>query len=288
MNKIFFYAYPINKFERNADTNDIISAYERDDNNSLQFPVLKLTPDELAEKMNDEMFNDQEYWIRAVKEENLSKDQLAEQLREEIIQEIICLLKREGIDSLTFSECMEDYASTIWFDRHDFPCWSRITGIKIVDTGLMIHCGDEDISIYTDSDYGARNISTLCDILYVVKETIEQTPVLKSCKIMGEYLNSKGQGTIEFCDEPALFLEGQRKIIRQFSINEQGNLIGIKTDEQGYCFDLTPTKDNTPAFLENMLRETGMEDLLGHAFYKVNDNQEAIFEYFINQKLSEQ
>ena len=97
----------------------------------------------------------------------------------------------------------------------------------------MIHCGDEDISIYTDSDYGARNISTLCDILYVVKETIEQTPVLKSCKIMGEYLNSKGQGTIEFCDEPALFLEGQRKIIRQFSINEQGNLIGIKTDEQG-------------------------------------------------------
>ena len=219
---------------------------------------------------------------------SLCKDQLAEQLREEIIQEIICLLKREGIDSLTFSECMEDYASTIWFDRHDFPCWSRITGIKVVDTGLMIHCGDEDISIYTNSDYGARNISTLCDILYVVKETIEQTPVLKSCKIMGEYLNSKGQGTIEFCDEPALFIEGQRKIIRQFSINEQGNLIGIKTDEQGYCFDLTPTKDNTPAFLENMLRETGMEDLLGHAFYKVNDNQEAIFEYFINQKLSEQ
>ena len=85
-----FYAYPIDLFERNADTKDIITAYESDVNNSREFPVLKLTPDELAEKINDEMFNDQEYWIRAVKEEDLSKNQLAEQLREEIIQEIIC------------------------------------------------------------------------------------------------------------------------------------------------------------------------------------------------------
>lgn len=286
MNNTVFYAYPIDLFERNADTKDIIAAYESDVNNSREFPVLKLTPNELAEKINDEMFNDQEYWIRAVKEEDLSKDQLAEQLREEIIQEIICLLKREGIDSLIFSECMEDYASTIWFDRHDFPCWSRITGIKVVETGLMIHCGDEDISIYTDSDWGARNISTLCDILYVVKETISKSPTLQMCVMMGKLMDSKGMKTIEFVDEPSICLQGERKTVRTLSINPEGTEIRIKTDTDAYCFDLVHTEDTTMAFLENMLREMDMESLLGFAYYKIPDTPDPDFHSFINNSIT--
>lgn len=276
----------MDEFKRDVRTEDIIAAYNSSENDSKRLPILKLSPDELAEKINDDMFDDQNYFVRAAKEEASSKEEQADELRNEIVDEIISTLKKEGLDSIRFSEAFEDYASTIWFDRHDFPCWSRITGIKVVETGLMIHCGDEDTSIYTDSDWGARNISTLCDILYVVKETISQSPTLQMCVMMGKLMDSKGMKTIEFVDEPAICLQGERKTVRTLSINVEGTEIRIKTDTDAYCFDLVPTEDTTMAFLENMLREMDMESLLGFAYYKIPDTPDPDFHSFINNSIT--
>ena len=286
MKETIFFAYPMDEFDRDAKTEDIIAAYNSDENDSKRLPVLKLTPDELTEKINDDMFDDQNYFIRAAKEETTSKEDQADELRNEIVDEIIFTLKKEGLDSIRFSEALEDYTNTIWFDRHDFPCWSRITGIKVVETGLMIHCGDEDISIYTDSDWGARNISTLCDILYVVKETISKSPTLQMCVMMGKLMDSKGMKIIEFVDEPSICLQGKRKTVRTLSINPEGTEIRIKTDTDAYCFDIVPTEDTTMAFLENMLREMDMESLLGFAYYKIPDTPDPDFHSFINNSIT--
>lgn len=281
-----FYAYPIDLFERNADTKDIITAYESDVNNSREFPVLKLTPDELAEKINDEMFNNQEYWIRAVMEDRKDMYAQVEQLRKDLKEEIILTLKREGMDSILFSDTIEDYASAIWFDRHDFPNWSKINGLRVEETELVLLCMDDDVEITTFCDWGAQNISTLCDILYVVKETISQTPTLQMCAMMGNLMNSKGMETIEFVDEPAICVEGERKIVRKLTINPEGTQIRIQTDEDSYCFDLIPSEDTTLAFLENILRETGMESLLELAYYKIPNTPDPCFNSFISDSLT--
>lgn len=105
MNKqtTFIYAFPIDRFDRDTKDRVIIEAYESEDNDTHDLPVLKMTPSELAEKINDEMFNDQEYWLRAIYPEPPAYCQREEQLRREIIAEIIATLRKEGMDSMTFS-----------------------------------------------------------------------------------------------------------------------------------------------------------------------------------------
>lgn len=58
------FLYPYSRFQRNTSDARIIAGYEKHNNKN---PVVeKLTPDELAEKINDGMFNDQEYYIRFI------------------------------------------------------------------------------------------------------------------------------------------------------------------------------------------------------------------------------
>lgn len=276
----------MDEFERDVRTEDIIAAYNSSENDSKRLPILKFSPDELAEKINDDMFDNQNYFVRAAKEETSSKEEQADELHNEIVDEIIAALKKEGLDSIRFSEALEDYASTIWFDRHDFPVWSRIDGLRIDGSNLILQCFEEDVEICTDNDWGARNISTLCDILYVVKKTFSQSPTLQMCVMMGKLMDSKGMKAIEFVDEPAICLQGVRKIVRTLSINPDGTEIKIKTDTDAYCFDLIPTEDTTMAFLENMLREMEMESLLGFAYYKIPDTPDSDFRSFINNSIT--
>ncbi|NDV80785.1 hypothetical protein [Bacteroides sp. 51] len=59
------FLYPLERFERNIPDETIISAYESPD--EIYPEVEKLTPDEFAERINDDMFNDQEYYVRFIK-----------------------------------------------------------------------------------------------------------------------------------------------------------------------------------------------------------------------------
>ncbi len=51
-------------FQRNTPDSKILADYKKQ--NTDEPEVEKLTPDELAERINDDMFNDQEYYIRFI------------------------------------------------------------------------------------------------------------------------------------------------------------------------------------------------------------------------------
>lgn len=51
-------------FQRYTPDSKILADYEKQNTDKPE--VEKLTPDELAERINDDMFNDQEYYIRFI------------------------------------------------------------------------------------------------------------------------------------------------------------------------------------------------------------------------------
>ncbi len=63
--ELWAFLYPLNRFRRNTPDGKIIAGYEKYNHKVPE--VEKLTPDELAERINDDTFNDQEYYIRFIK-----------------------------------------------------------------------------------------------------------------------------------------------------------------------------------------------------------------------------
>lgn len=63
--ELFAFLYPVERFDRNATDEEIVTDYNNID--SPEPEVEKLTPDEFAEKINDEFFNDQGNWVRFIK-----------------------------------------------------------------------------------------------------------------------------------------------------------------------------------------------------------------------------
>lgn len=63
--ELFAFLYPEERFDRNATDEEIVTDYDNID--SPEPEVEKLTPDEFAEKINDEFFNDQGNWVRFIK-----------------------------------------------------------------------------------------------------------------------------------------------------------------------------------------------------------------------------
>lgn len=58
----WIFSFPIDRFERDAPLNEIVADYERNPKTQVE----KMTPLEFTAKINDEMFNDQDYWVRTV------------------------------------------------------------------------------------------------------------------------------------------------------------------------------------------------------------------------------
>ena len=94
MKNTYIYAFPLDRLPRNSKTEDIIKDYNRDDLPADQLPVKKYTIEEFCELINDDMFNDQEYYARAVEEDE------EEQHHQKSAQRTI-LLNQECIDHIT-------------------------------------------------------------------------------------------------------------------------------------------------------------------------------------------
>jgi hypothetical protein len=60
----YVFLYSIDNYNRDASNEEILSGWENDNG------VEKLTPDEFAERINDEMFADLEYWVRFIEMED--------------------------------------------------------------------------------------------------------------------------------------------------------------------------------------------------------------------------
>ena len=66
----YIYIFPFDRLPRDSKTEDIINDFNRDDLPADQLPVKKYTIEEFCELINDDMFNDQEYYARAVEEDD--------------------------------------------------------------------------------------------------------------------------------------------------------------------------------------------------------------------------
>lgn len=62
--ELWAFLFPFKRFQRNTPDSKILADYEKQ--NTDEPEVEKLTPDELAERINDDMLNDQEYYIRFI------------------------------------------------------------------------------------------------------------------------------------------------------------------------------------------------------------------------------
>lgn len=62
--ELWAFLFPFKRFQRNTPDSKILTDYEKLNTDGPE--VEKLTPDELAERINDDMFNDQEYYIRFI------------------------------------------------------------------------------------------------------------------------------------------------------------------------------------------------------------------------------
>ena len=297
MNKqtTFIYAFPIDRFDRDTEDRVIIEAYESEDNDTHDLPVLKMTPSELAEKINDEMFDDQEYWLRAIDPVPPDYCQMEEQLRREIIAEIIATLRKEGMDSITFSPNAEDFTEVIWFDRHDFPSCSRVEVLKISGEELEL-VTEEGVSLFTGNDFGPDDIRTLNSLLQDVSEVNRQHYTAKTIAVLGAYLKEKGHEKMEFDHKsydselsiPTLMLEDKRQKINWIKISPDGTVVEIETETSGYLFEIKDSKDESLAFIENALRQMGMEDVLEAIYYNVCESKDEPFDLCIHNRLKDE
>lgn len=60
--EVWVFSFPMDDFKRNTPDENIISDYE----NNPHTRVEKMTPLEFTAKINDDMFNDQDNWVRAI------------------------------------------------------------------------------------------------------------------------------------------------------------------------------------------------------------------------------
>jgi hypothetical protein len=64
--ELWVFLFPLEDMERNTSDDEIVAAYESDDNDDRRWPVEKLTPDEFACRINDSDFADQQQWVRFI------------------------------------------------------------------------------------------------------------------------------------------------------------------------------------------------------------------------------
>jgi hypothetical protein len=60
------FIFPLDDMDRFATDGEIVAAYESENNDDREYPVEKMTPDEFASQINDEMFADTQYWVRFI------------------------------------------------------------------------------------------------------------------------------------------------------------------------------------------------------------------------------
>lgn len=65
--ELWAYIFHMNVLPRNATDAQIVAYHENENNDVREYPIEKLPPDELACRINDEMFNDQEFYVRFIK-----------------------------------------------------------------------------------------------------------------------------------------------------------------------------------------------------------------------------
>lgn len=177
MKKIYIYAFPLDRLPRISKTEDIIKDYNRDDLPADKLPVKKYTVEEFCELMNDDKFNDLEYYVRAVEEDD-EVFPTVKDLYDKYKADIIALMRAEKLEEIDFEENDEpEFVYVFWQDRYDMWNRSPIVKMRIEKNDLVFDCrteNDEIITLYASSDYGCDFVEVLSHLLSLIQEYVSQ------------------------------------------------------------------------------------------------------------------
>lgn len=199
MKNTYIYAFPLDRLPRNSKTEDIIKDYNRDDLPADHLQVKKYTVEEFCELINDDMFNDQKYYARAVEEDD-EVSQTVNDLYDRYKKDIISLMRSEKLEEIEFDDNDGDLVYVFWQDRYDM--WNRdpIVKVSIKDNNLVFDCrtdNDETVTLYSSSDYGCDLVEVLSDLLFLIQEYVSQLE--PACPYCGSREPRDGKNALLIC-----------------------------------------------------------------------------------------
>lgn len=99
-----------------------------------------------------------------------------EELRTDLIEEIITILKRNNITELELSDLVSYPTFVIWFDKNGHPSESRVQKVSYKkNTILFLGYNHETNALeesYSNHDIGAQNIDWLGSVIHNMLETL--------------------------------------------------------------------------------------------------------------------
>lgn len=183
MKMTYIYAYPLDRLPRDSKDEDILNDYHRENLESNELPVRRYTVSEFCALVNDDMFNDQEYYVRPIEEEEALQEKTSldtnpiSELRDKYVSDIIGIMQDKGLSEIEFDEIEDpDIVYVFWQDRYDM--WHRdpVVKVSLGNKGLVFKCLTdigETVTLYTDSDYGCDFVEVLDDIKCCIEEYVD-------------------------------------------------------------------------------------------------------------------
>lgn len=97
-------------------------------------------------------------------------------LRAEIVNSIINLLKEHGLEELELSDELDNLCHVVWFDNNDNTYDSPVRKVSLDKNGICLDVEDEDTgftgTLYSH-DLGCQNFDWLCNIYENMLDTFE-------------------------------------------------------------------------------------------------------------------
>lgn len=103
--------------------------------------------------------------------------QKVNELRKEIVNSIINLLKEHGLEELELDDDLDDLCYVVWFDNRGNAYDSPVRKVSLDKNGISLDVEDEETG-FTDTlfsyDLGCQNLNWLCRIHENILDMLEQ------------------------------------------------------------------------------------------------------------------
>lgn len=103
--------------------------------------------------------------------------QKVNELRKEIVNSIINLLKEHGLEELELDDDLDDLCYVVWFDNNGNAYDSPVRKVSLDENGICLDVEDEDTgfdaALYSH-DLGCQNLDWLCKIHGNILDMLEE------------------------------------------------------------------------------------------------------------------
>lgn len=103
--------------------------------------------------------------------------QKVNELRKEIVDSIINLLKEHGLEELELDDDLDDLCYVVWFDNNGNAYDSPVRKVSLDENGICLDVEDEDTgfdaALYSH-DLGCQNLDWLCKLHGNILDMLEE------------------------------------------------------------------------------------------------------------------